>query len=64
MPRFKISTLNRHLWLAFGGTALSMASMQAVQAQAVDTVTITGSSIKRSMKTKAPCQFLSILQKN
>ena len=53
MPRFKISTLNRHLWLAFGGTALTMASMQAVQAQAVETVTITGSSIKRSIENQS-----------
>ena len=47
MRQFKISTLNRHLWLAFGGTALTLASMQVAQAQQVETVTITGSSIKR-----------------
>ena len=49
MPQFKISPLNCQLWLAFGGTALTLASMQVAQAQQVDTVTITGSSIKRSI---------------
>ena len=49
MPQFKISALNRHLCLAFGGTALTLASMQVAQAQQVDTVTITGSAIKRSI---------------
>jgi iron complex outermembrane receptor protein len=53
MPRFKISTLNRHLWLAFGGTALTMASLQVAQAQQVETVTITGSSIKRSIENQS-----------
>ncbi len=50
MPKFKITTLNRHLWLAFGGTALTLASMQIAQAQQVETVTITGSAIKRSIE--------------
>ena len=53
MPRFKISTLNRQLWLAFGGTALAIASMQVAQAQQVETVTITGSSIKRSIENQS-----------
>ena len=53
MPKFKISTLNRHLWLAFGGTALTLASMQVAQAQQVETVTITGSSIKRSIENQS-----------
>ena len=53
MPQFKISTLNRQLCLAFGGTALTLASMQFAQAQQVDTVTITGSSIKRSIENQS-----------
>ncbi|MSP36741.1 MAG: TonB-dependent receptor, partial [Limnohabitans sp.] len=53
MPKFKISTLNRHLWLAFGGAALTLASMQVAQAQQVETVTITGSSIKRSIENQS-----------
>jgi iron complex outermembrane receptor protein len=53
MPQFKISTLNRQLCLAFGGTALTLASMQFAQAQKVDTVTITGSSIKRSIENQS-----------
>jgi hypothetical protein len=52
MPQFKISNLNRHLMVAFGGTALAMAGMQA-QAQQVDTVTITGSAIKRSIEDQS-----------
>ena len=52
MPRFKMSNLNRHLMVAFGGTAVAMAGLQA-QAQQVDTVTITGSAIKRSIEDQS-----------
>jgi len=50
MPNFKITRLNRHLLLAFGGTILSLAGLQSVQAQqsdGIERIEITGSAIKR-----------------
>lgn len=53
MPKFNITPLNRHLLLAFGGTILTLAGLQSVQAQQTDTITITGSGIKRVISDEA-----------
>jgi iron complex outermembrane receptor protein len=52
MPQFKINLLNRHLLVAFGGTIFTLAGLQSAQAQQTDTVTITGSGIKRSIESQ------------
>lgn len=51
MHSFKINRLSQHLWLAFGGSMISVAGMQAAQAQS-DTVYVTGSAIKRSLESQ------------
>lgn len=51
MNKFKTTRLSQHLWLAFGGTLISVAGMQAAQAQS-ETVYVTGSSIKRSLESQ------------
>jgi iron complex outermembrane receptor protein len=50
MKRFKVKQINRHLIIAFGGSILTLVSMQSVKAQqanAIETVEVTGSAIKR-----------------
>lgn len=53
MTKFKINPLNRHLLLAFGGTLITLSGLQSVQAQPVETLTVTGSGIKRIVSDEA-----------
>lgn len=50
MHKFKTNQLCKHLWIAFGGTLISISGMQQSWAQSsTDTVFITGSGIKQSI---------------
>lgn len=64
MPHFKINPLNRHLLMAFGGSLLSLAALQSVQAQQTDSIErieITGSAIKRiDAETSVPVTVIKM----
>jgi iron complex outermembrane receptor protein len=51
MRKITHTRLSQHIWLAFGGSLISMGAIQAAQAQS-DTVYVTGSAIKRSLESQ------------
>lgn len=51
MNKHKVSSLSKHLWLAFGGSLSSIVVAPHAAAQS-DTVVITGSAIKRSLESQ------------
>jgi hypothetical protein len=53
MTKFIKTPINRHLLLAFGGTMLTLAGLNNVQAQQIENLTITGSAIKRIISDEA-----------
>ena len=52
MKYHKLKPLNHQLVVLFGSATLGLLSMQAAQAQSLETVTITGSAIKRSLESQ------------